>query len=156
MPSVVANGKIGTPAQSNWSRPYLSAPLWIYLTVMAPICALQTFLILSRSPGWMQWTSGVVLALTLHNLIRGYLRRIVVTSQGVAFKGIFLRRNIPWKRVRRIGVYVPGGGVGVSDYLYVTTKDTPPAGKWDQDAESIQVQNRPGLLEAIEELRQQN
>lgn len=101
----------------------------------------------------MQWTSGVVLALTLHNLIRGYMRRIVVTSQGVAFKGVIFRRILPWERVRRIGVYVPGGGVGVSDYLYVTTKDTAPAGKWDQDAETIQVQNRPGLLEMIEQMR---
>lgn len=56
---------------------------------------------------------------------------------------------IPWSRVRRVDAYVPGGGLGATRYIYITTHNRPPLGKWEIDAETIQVQEQAGLLEAL-------
>lgn len=137
------------------SWPYLSAPLSVYMLVMVPICGLQLFLLLSKTPNWMRWSSGAVLVMTCIALARGYVRRMVLGDRGVRLRRLGGTIDIPWSRVRKIGVYVPGGGLGATQYAYVTTGDGPPAGKWDIGSETIQLQNRDGLLEAIQAARGQ-
>ncbi|MBI5764589.1 MAG: hypothetical protein HZA51_13820 [Planctomycetes bacterium] len=127
------------------SWPYLAAPLHVYLMVMLPICGLQVFLIFLRCPLWMHLSSGVVLLISLYGLIRGYVRRLVITPEGASLRGLFSHINIAWKDVRRVGVYVPGGGVGTTEYFYITTRNHEPAGKWDIGEHTIQIQNREGL-----------
>jgi hypothetical protein len=116
---------------------------------MIPICGLEVFLIATRCPAWMQGTAAIVLAFSAIGLAHGYLRRLALTKEMAALVGLLGRIEIPWAQVRSVGVYVPGGGVGATEYAYVTRRDAPPRGKWDIDLDTIQVQNRPGLMEAI-------
>lgn len=135
------------------SWPYLAAPLHVYLMVMLPICGLQVFLIFLRCPMWMHLSSGAVLLISLYGLLRGYVRRLVITPERASLRGLFTRIDIPWKGVRRIGTYTPGGGVGTTEYFYITTRDHEPAGKWDIGDHTIQIQNREGLQTVIEQCR---
>lgn len=139
--------KLSKNTRHSW--PYLAAPLRVYLMVMLPICALQAFLIFLRCPLWMHLSSGGVLLISLYGLLRGYVRRLVITPEGASLRGLFTRIDIPWKEVRRIGVFVPGGGVGTTEYFYITTRDHEPAGKWDIGEHTIQIQNREGLERAM-------
>ena len=143
---------IPTPVQPK-SFPYFSTPLKTYLGVMLPICALEVFLIFSRSPAWVQWTAGIVVALSAYGAVIGYGRRLILQDDGAVFHRPFSKVVMPWTAVRQIGVYQPGGGIGQTEYVYLTTRDRPPAGKWEQDRSVIQIQNRPGLLETIERFR---
>lgn len=133
--------------------PYLRAPQGVFWLIMAPICALQVFLILADTPTWIRVSSAGVILMTLFAYARGYVRRLVLMPEGVMLRSLFSSRHIPWHRVSDVGVYVPGGGLGATPYLFITTRSAPPAGKWDVDAETIQVQDRPGLLEAVRAFR---
>lgn len=135
------------------SFPYFSTPLRTYLAVMLPICALEVFLILSGSPAWMQWSAGGVIAVSIYGAAIGYGRRLVLRPDAAVFRRLFSSAVMEWSAVRRVGVYQPGGGVGQTQYIYLTTHDRPPEGKWEQNASVIQIQNRPGLIEAIERFR---
>lgn len=104
-------------------------------------------------PNWIRISAGAVIAMTVWGLIRGYGRRLVIEADGVRLKRFGGNLFISWSDVRSIGVYVPGGGVGATEYLYVSTRDRPPRGKWDIDAETIQIQNRTGALEALQAAR---
>ena len=139
------------PTRAAW--PYLRTPLAIYLVVNLPICGLQAFILLANTPVWMKVASGGVLLLTLVFLARGYVRRLVVDARGARLRGIFRTIDLPWERVRRVGSYTPGGGLGATIYVYITARDEPPMGKWDIDAETIQAQERPGMLAAVEATR---
>jgi len=145
---VKTDGTIGY--RRRWS--YLSAPLAAYLVVMVPICALELFLFLTDSPGWMRCSAAGVLVLSGIAVVRGYGRRLVLGDHGARLTGVGGRIEIAWSRVRRVGVYAPGG-VGSTEFAYITTRGRPPSGKWDVGPEVLQLQNRPGLLEAIEAAR---
>ena len=117
---------------------------------MLPINGLQIFLLFANTPTWIKVTAALVVLWTLLGLAQGYLRRLIVDRQGVRLRGPFRNIEIPWSQVGRVGAYIPGGGLGATEYAYVTTKSEPPMGKWDLDDETIQVQDRPGLLEAVQ------
>jgi len=134
--------------RTNW--PYLRTPVGVYGFVMAPICGLEAFLLVTDCPNWMRWSAGAVVALTVWGYVRGYLRRLVIEEGGVRLKRLGGDLFIPWTGICVIGVYVPAGGVGATEYLYVSTREVPPQGKWDIDAETIQIQNQPGALEALQ------
>lgn len=132
----------------SWS--YLKTPLAVFLVVMTPINGLMAFLILVGTPLWMKITSSCVILLSVVTLLRGYLRRLTIDERGLTLSGPFQRTIvIPWTAVRKLGIYVPGGGVGGTPYFFATRRDEVPAGKWDIDSETIQVQDREGLLEAL-------
>ena len=136
--------------------PYFSTPLRTFLGVMLPICGLEVFLIISRSPAWMQWSAGGVIAISAYGAAIGYGRRLILREEGAVFRLLFSTTRMEWSVVRRVGVYQPGGGVGQTQYVYLTKHDRPPEGKWEQDSSVIQIQNRPGLIEAIERFRDSN
>ncbi|MFQ5500828.1 MAG: hypothetical protein ACE5EQ_00825 [Phycisphaerae bacterium] len=138
----------------SWS--YLKTPWPVFLIVMAPINGLMVALILGKTPIWMSTSAGIVLALTILVAFRGYVRRLVLTSRGPRMIRLTGSIEIPWSQVRRVGVYAPGGGIGGNEYVYITTRDTPPMGKWDIDDQTFQLQDRPGLIEAIEASKRQN
>jgi hypothetical protein len=123
------------------------------LLVIVPICLLEGILLVSDSPAWMRGSAGLVIAVSVIALARGYLRRLEISPSGVVFRRLVGRIEIPWQRVRSAGKYRPGGGVGGREYVYVSSRDGPPLGKWDIDAETVQAQDRPGLWEAIEQGR---
>jgi len=127
----------------------LRTPISVFLLVMLPINGLMVFLLAANTPTWMKITAGIVVMWTLLALAQGYLRRLIVDRRGVRLRGLFRSIEIPWIAVKKLDVYIPGGGLGATEYLYVTTKSEPPMGKWDVDDETIQVQDRPGLLEAV-------
>ena len=126
----------------------------IYLIVMAPICVLEAFLLVNDSPAWMRWSAGVVLALSVYGFIHGYMRRLTVDEHGASWVTPFARHHIPWARVQAVSTYLPGGGLGATRYVYITTGQSEPAGRWVHDADTIQLQDREGLLQAIESARQ--
>lgn len=116
---------------------------------MLPINGLQVFLIVANTPTWIKVTASLVVLWTMLALAQGYVRRLIVDRQGVRLRGLFRSIEIPWTQVARVGSYIPGGGLGATEYAYITTKPEPPLGKWDLDDETIQVQDRPELLDAI-------
>jgi len=139
--------KSANPGRTSW--PYIATPIAIYLMVMFPICALESVLFVTGATAWMKWSAGGVLALTAAGLVAGYARRLVLTPQAALLIAPWRRISIDWSKVRKIGTYVPGGGVGATQYLFVTTREAAPMGKWDIDSETIQVQYRAGLLDEV-------
>lgn len=118
--------------------------------VMAPIGSMMAIIVIVATPSWMTWSAGVVLAITLLTLYQGYVRRLILSDSGARFVGVGRAVEIDWAEVRGVGSYIPGGGLGATEYVYITKREPPPAGKWDRDQDTIQVQNQPGLIEAIE------
>ena len=120
---------------------------------MLPINGLQIFLLFANTPTWIKITAAIVVLWTLLAFAQGYLRRLIVDRHGIRLRGLFRSIEIPWAAVKKLGVYIPGGGLGATEYLYVTTRTEAPMGKWDLDDETIQLQDRPGLLAALESYR---
>jgi hypothetical protein len=139
------------PYRRSW--PYFRTPIVAFLVVMAPICGMMAVIVVGDTPSWMTWSAGVVVAITFLTLYQGYARRLILSERGARFVGGWRTVEIEWSEVRGAGVYVPGGGLGAVEYVYITKRESPPAGKWDRGQDTIQLQNRPGLIEAIEAAR---
>jgi hypothetical protein len=147
------------PMKRTWH--YLNTPLHVYLIVMLPICGLMAVLIAAPQKTWIRASAGVVIVFSAVGLSRGYGRRLIVSRDGVEFRtiGWSLRRRrceLRWPQVRRIDRYIPSGGVNGARYVYVTTNDRPPRGRWEIDEGTFQLQDRPGLLESLQETRRQS
>ena len=134
-----------------WS--YFNTPLRVYLAVMLPICALMSFLIIVPQISWVRASAAVVLAFSLYGFLRGYVRRLTVDSAGVRFRSLAGRWLILWRDVKQIGLYCPSGAVNGALFVFVTTQDRPPLGKWEIDSQTFQLQDRPGLLDALQNAR---
>lgn len=134
-----------------WS--YLRTPVGIYWLVMSPICLLEGFLLVTDTPNWIRVSAGGVLLITIIAFVRGYGRRIELHEEGVRWRSLLIRRELRWADITSVGTYVPGGGVGTTEYAYLSTRAGPPVGKWEIDEQTFQVQNRPGVIEAIEAFR---
>ena len=92
-----------------------------------------------------------MLVCSAYAAIRGYLCRIEATRDGVRYRSIRKDIQIRWPDVRRLDRYAPGAGNAA--YIYLTCEDRPPLGRWEIDERTIQLQDRPGLLEALREAR---
>jgi hypothetical protein len=136
-----------TPDDVRRSWPFFNTPLRLFLAVVAPVCALMLPLALVAPRGWMRATAAAVVLCSTYGAVRGYFCRLTIDVRGVTWRGLWRTIRLPWEQVRRIDRYAPG--VGGAEYVYVTTRDEPPAGRWDVDESTIQMQDRPGLLDAL-------
>ena len=148
--SAVADQHQNPSVRRSW--PYFRTPLPIFLLVMLPVNGLMLFVLLSRSEDWQKWSAGLVQSLSLYALYRGYVIRLVISDSNVRLRRLFGTIKIAWTDITSIGEYIPGGGLGATEYVYITKHDRPPAGKWDVDEHTIQVQAQEGLLPLLEEL----
>ncbi|MFO0974082.1 MAG: PH domain-containing protein [Phycisphaerae bacterium] len=128
--------------------PFFSTPLRHFLAVVGPIALLMGPLAWVAPRGWMRVSAGAVLAYSVYALLRGYCCRLTIDDRGLHYRGLMRRVAIPWARVRRIARYATGPAGAA--YVYVTTRDDVPAGRWEIDNETIQLQDRAGLVEALE------
>jgi|GEM_PF-1558442 len=136
------------PHRRSW--PYFRTPLPIFLFVMLPVNGLMLFVLLSRSEAWQKWSAGAVHALSLYALYRGYLVRLIITDTGVRLRRLFGSIELAWSDIMKVGEYIPGGGLGATEYVFATKHDHAPAGKWDIDENTIQAQAQEGLLESLQ------
>lgn len=138
-----------TPAATSW--PYFRTPLPIFLFVMLPVNGLMLFLLLSRSESWQKWSAGLLHALSLYALYRGYLVRLYITPTGIRLRRLTGSIELAWADIKQIGEYIPGGGLGATEYIYITKHDRLPGGKWEIDDHTIQVQAQEGLLATLQQ-----
>lgn len=131
--------------------PFLNTPLAVYLIVMLPINGLMAVVAASPHRDWIRLSAGVVIALSGYSFLRGYVRRLRIDAEGATFITLGSRQTIAWRDVRRIDCYVPSGGINGPKYVYVTSHERAPLGKWEIDSRMFQVQDRPGLLDALRE-----
>jgi len=133
----------------SWS--YFSTPLRYFLWVFGPICALMAPLAVVAQRWPLRASATLVLICSAYAAVRGYLCRIEIDRDGVHYRSITRRIRIRWSAVRRLDRYAPGAGNAT--YIYITCEDRPPLGRWEIDERTIQVQDRPGLLDALLEAR---
>lgn len=137
----------GGPDARSW--PFFNTPLRVFLAVVAPISALMALLATFTSRASIRYSAIAVLAVSIYAAVRGYACRVRVDPRGVEYRAPWRTIRIEWSRIRAIDRYTPG--VGGAGYIFITTHDGPPAGRWDVDAETIQIQERDGLLAALRE-----
>lgn len=136
--------------------PMFSTPLHVFLGVMGPICALMVAVALLRGfPAWARISALVVVAVSLDAFRRGYLHRVVVHADHVVYRTLRWRIEIPWEQVRLMGRYVPPDRNRTTGYVFITRRDHAPVSRHEIDADTLQLQDRPGLLEWLEETRGQ-
>ncbi|GMV95762.1 MAG: hypothetical protein AMXMBFR83_01330 [Phycisphaerae bacterium] len=139
----------GTPRR-RW--PFFSTPLGVFSAVMGPISAMMLLLAsLPAVPVGIRISAAAVVLVSVVSLLRGYGRRVELSEMGIRFRrpggGDWF---IPWGEVRLVGRYVPLDRNRTCRYVFVTRLEDPPVDRRELDADTIQLQDRPGLLEAIE------
>jgi hypothetical protein len=116
---------------------------------MAPVCVLMGFLVALPQLMWVRLSAALVIGLSLYGLLRGYVRRAALDESGVSFKSLGASLRMPWNEVRRVDTYIPSGGVNGARYVFITRHDRPPRSRDEIDADTFQLQDRPGLLDAL-------
>lgn len=129
---------------------YLNTPLPAFLAVMLPICGLMVFLICMPQRAWIKVSACVVLGGSVYATLRGYVRRIRMDDEGITFHQLGSRMRLGWNEIRRIDRYIPSGAVNGPNYVYITTGEQPPKGVWEIDSRTFQLQDRVGLMEALQ------
>jgi hypothetical protein len=134
--------------------PFFSTPLRRFAGVLSPIAALMGLLAWhSAVPTWMRLTAGGVVLVSLVALYRGYGHRIEVSRQGVRYRGLWRNVRIDWIDVRLMDRYVPLDRNPHARYVYISRLSSPPVDWREIDDNTIQLQDRPGLLVALESMR---
>jgi hypothetical protein len=137
------------PCLRRW--PFFSTPLRAFLAVMVPILAFMILLALVGGvPTGIRWTALAVIAVSLYAFWRGYLHRLEITGREVAYHTPLKRLSIPWSHVCRIDRYTPPDRNPSTQYVYITRLDHPPPDRFTINADTLQLQDRPGLLEALQ------
>ena len=132
------------------SWPYVNAPAAVFFAVIGPICAMMIVLLIVPQREWVKVTAAGVLAVSGYAALRGYARRLIIDERGATFRGVGRSHTIAWVDVRRVERYIPSGAVNGTRYVYVTAHDRAPRGVWEIDSKTLQLQDRPGLLEALQ------
>lgn len=129
---------------------FFSTPLRTFLGVMAPIAAMMLLLAcLPRMPLWIRLSAGAVVAVSIHGVYRGYAHRLEIWPEHIRFRSPGRELVIRWSEVRRIDRYTPLDRNRATQYVYVTRLDAPPVDWREIDENTIQLQDRPGLLESL-------
>jgi hypothetical protein len=132
--------------------PFFSTPLRVFAGVLGPIAGMMLLLaVLPGVPTAIRLTAGMVVGVSLYGFYRGYAHRVEVTPEGVCYRRPGRRVRLSWEEVRHVGRYVPIDRNRSSAYVYVTRLDAPPVDWREVDENTIQLQDRPGLLETLEE-----
>lgn len=129
--------------------PFINTPPAAFAIVIGPISAFMCMLLLLPHQSWIRGSAAMVLGISFYAFARGYVRRLRIEPEGVRFCSLGGARFLSWNEVRRIDRYVPGGSLNGPRYVYVTKLDRPPAGLYEQDSQTFQLQDRPGLLESL-------
>jgi hypothetical protein len=85
---------------------------------------------------------------------RGYHGRVEATPRHVRYHRWRKDIVIPWQEVRLMDRYIPLDRNRHSRYVFITRLDTPPVDHREVDENTIQLQDRPGLLETLIAYRQ--
>lgn len=133
------------------SWPVFSTPLRYFLGVFVPVGLLMGALMVLSTRTGIRVSAGVVVGCSLYAGMRGYACRLHTDARGVAYRTPWRTVRLDWNVVRQIGRYTPGPGGAA--YVFITSRESPPAGRWDVDEQTIQLQDRPGLLESLESAR---
>ncbi len=145
-----AGGKAGGPRV----LPMFSAPPRVFFAVMVPICALMAAVaVLGGFPAWARISAALVIVVSLDAIRRGYLHRLILHPDRIVYRTLLRSIEIPWSRVRLIGRYVPPDRNRTTAYVFVTGHDHAPADRREIDDHTLQLQDRPGLLELLESCR---
>ena len=132
-----------------WS--FFSTPFRVFAGVLGPIAAMMAVLaLLPGMPTVIRVTAGMVVLASLYGFFRGYGHRVEATAEGVCYRRLGRAVKLCWPEIRRIGRYVPIDRNRNCMYVYVTRLETPPVDWREVDENTIQLQDRPGLLEAIQ------
>lgn len=136
------------PARCSW--PFFSAPPATFLGVMGPLMLMMVILAsFSGIPSWIRCSAGVLVMISLWTFGRGYLCRIEASPTHVHYRTPLRRRSLAWSEVRGIDAYIPLDRNLKTRYVYITRRDEPPADRREIDADTFQLQDRPGLVEAL-------
>ncbi|GMU24439.1 MAG: hypothetical protein AMXMBFR13_45130 [Phycisphaerae bacterium] len=129
---------------------FFSTPMRVFLGVMGPITIMMLVLaLLPGVPVGIRLTAGVVVVLSAHAFRRGYLQRIEAWPTQVVFRTPGRTLAIPWDQVRRMDSYIPLDRNRATRYVYITRLDSPPVDWREIDENTIQLQDRAGLLETL-------
>jgi hypothetical protein len=130
--------------------PFFSTPLRVFVLVMGPIAGSMTLLAaLPGVPAVIRITAGVVVAASLYGLVRGYANRVEADAEGIRYRGPGKHFRIPWRDVRHLDRYTPLDRNRTTQYVYATRLEVPPADWREIDRNTVQLQDRPGLLESL-------
>jgi len=134
--------------------PFFSTPLRVFLAVMGPVMLIMiAAAILPGMTRGIRISAAMVAAVSLYALHRGYRHRIEVTREAITYRSPARRFTIAWRDVRLIGRYTPPDRNSTSQYVYITRLDRPPVERRQIDENTIQLQDRPGLLETLQSYR---
>lgn len=131
------------------SYPFVNTPISLYLAVMAPICLLMGALAAAPHQVWIRISAAMVIIISAAGFARGFLRRAIVDEQGLTFRRMGAPIVLQWRNIKRIDVYSPTGSLNGPKYVFASDRDSPPAGVWQIDESTIQLQDRPGLLDEL-------
>lgn len=148
-PTRTSNTTKVAPTRCQWY--FFSTPLPQFLAVMGPLAIMMIWLALLPSmPMGIRISSAAVAIISIYSFCRGYRSRIEATPEYIQYRAWPKHIVIPWRAVHMVGRYVPLDRNRSSPYVFVTRLDTPPVDRREIDANTIQLQDRPGLLEILQ------
>src|SRR5687768_17592457 len=117
---------------------------------MAPLAVMMILLaVLPRMPMGIRISSAMVAIISMYTFCRGYRSRIEATPEYVRYRGWRKDIVIPWREVHTVARYIPLDRNRSSQYVFITRLNTPPVDRREIDENTIQLQDRPGLLETL-------
>jgi hypothetical protein len=142
------NAVKSSPLRHRWF--FFSTPLPQFLAVMGPLAIMMVLLAsLPSMPTGIRVSSAVVAIISIYSFFRGYHSRIEATSEHIRFRSWRKNIVIPWREVRMVARYTPLDRNRTCQYVFVTRLDTPPVDRREIDENTIQLQDRPDLLETL-------
>ena len=105
--------------------------------------------LLPAMPAGIRMTAAMVAVVSLYSFWRGYRPRVEVSPEYIRYRTVGRRYTIFWSDVRGLDRYTPLNRNRTSQYVYITRLDSPPVDWRDMNANTIQLQDRPGLLETL-------
>ncbi len=139
-----------TPFPQPRTWPFFSTPPAVFAAVMGPLTAMMVLLAVpSGMPLWVRISASLVAAISLYATGRGYLCRVQATGTHIHYQTPFTRLSIPWAEVRDIDAYVPVDRNLTTKYVYITRRSVSPVDRREIDRETLQLQDRPGLVEEL-------